>query len=65
MSDSEQLEKDGGYSVADLSLTKSLSEGVHKSKKGSTLRRADAAWLVQYVLQYSLYVCTYMCMCYA
>ena len=47
MSDSEQVERGGGYSVADLAKTKSLSRQVNKTKQGSTLKRADAAWSVQ------------------
>ena len=47
MSDSEQVERGGGYSVADLAKTKSLSRQVDKTKQGSTLKRADAAWSVQ------------------
>ena len=44
MSDSEQMERSDGYSIADLAKTKSLSRQVNKTKKGSTLKQADAAW---------------------
>ena len=44
LSDSEYWEGDGGYTVADLSRTKSLSRQINRARAGSTLKRADAAW---------------------
>ena len=57
MSDSEHLERGGGgytvaerggggCTVADLSKTKSLSRQINRATKGSTLKRADAAWYI-------------------
>ena len=46
LSDSEHQEGNGGYTVADLSRTKSLSRQINRTRAGSTLKRADAAWSV-------------------
>ena len=47
LSDSEHLEEeDGGYTVAELSRTKSMSRQISRARAGSTLKRVDAAWSV-------------------
>ncbi len=47
LSDSERREEgSGGYTVAGLSRTKSLSRQISRARAGSTLKRADAAWSV-------------------
>lgn len=46
LSDSEHREGSGGYTIADLSRTKSLSRQINRVRAGSTLKRADAAWSV-------------------